>query len=76
MNSHWKGKKPRWALVSDDTLMTAQFPLSCGTQVYLPRLFATRKKAREWLKANEMDMPVGTIPVRVELGYRRLSIDD
>lgn len=71
--THWKAKHPRWALDSDGTLITAQFPLSCGTMVYLPRLFATRAKARAWLKANEMDMPVGTVPVRVELGYRRLS---
>lgn len=70
---HWKARKPRWALQSGPVLMTAQFPLSCGTHVFLPRLFATRAKARMWLKQNEHDMPVGTVPVRVELGYRRLS---
>lgn len=73
MVSHWKASKPRWALEHDGVLLTGEFPLSCGTIVKLPRLFATRAKAREWSKNSNITGILGWKPVRLELGYRRIG---
>jgi hypothetical protein len=73
--NHWRATSPRWALERDSILMTGEFPLSCGTVVRLPRLFATKKKAIAWAKQHT-HWKYEWRPVRVELGYKRISKDN
>lgn len=74
MANHWKASKDRWALENGGILRTNVFPLSCGTEVRLPMLFATRNKARAWIHEHRIGETTWR-PVRVELGYRRTDSD-
>lgn len=73
-HNHWRATRARWAFEhrTDGHLLTGDFPLSCGTIVRLPRLFATKNKALDWGIVN-LDGIGGWKVVRVELGYRRIT---